>query len=431
MSSCQELISALNSGLYAPAFSRLYPSLPAPKARLRALSVAESFVRTFPSSSAQSAVLFSSPGRTELGGNHTDHQHGRVLCAAVELDILACAAPNATTTVRLLSEGYPLISVDLNDLAPRPGEAGTSEALVRGIAARMVQAGHIPSGFDACLVSAVPAGSGLSSSAAFEILIGVIFNHFFCGSAFGPIQLAQMGQYAENLYFGKPCGLMDQLACAYGGVTAIDFRDPSAPVVEAIPFDFSASSHALCIIDTGSCHADLTDDYAAIPREMGAVAAVFGKSVLRDVSEEDFLAALPSLRQTCGDRAVLRALHFYRETNRAAAESQALHRGDLPAFLSLVNESGLSSALLLQNSFSPAHPRQQAVSYALAAARELLQGEGAVRVHGGGFAGTIQAFVPRNKLSAFIAGMETFFAPGCCHCLQIRPAGGCALTPAP
>ena len=426
MYSCTQLLQALEDGsldqrlalVYAPDGAGL------DQARTRALRVTNSLLKTFDPPSQSPAGLFSGPGRTEIGGNHTDHQRGHVLCASVDMDMLACAVPNGSRRIRIQSEGYPFLEVDLDDLALRPEEANSSAALVRGVAAKLVQKGYPIAGFDACVTSSVLSGSGLSSSAAYEILVGNILNHFFCGGALDAIELAKVGQYAENVYFGKPCGLMDQMGASIGGAVAIDFQDPANPVVVQADYDFAQSGHALCIIDTGSCHADLTGDYADITTEMGGVAACFDKEVLREVPEEEFRAAIPHLRQVCGDRAVLRALHYYDDDRRAVQEAEALKRGDFAAFLALVNASGLSSSLHLQNAWSPANPKQQAIPLALALGRELLGGSGALRVHGGGFAGTIQAFVPMEQLEAFKAGMEAVLGQGKCHVLRIRPQGG-------
>ena len=371
--------------------------------------------------------VFSAPGRTEIGGNHTDHQHGCVLAGAVNLDTVAAVARSERGAIRVLSEGYPLCEVSLSELEAVPAEAGTTKALVRGIAARFAALGHAPVAFDAYVTSNVLSGSGLSSSAAYEILVATIIDCFFGGGTLDPVERAKVGQYAENVYFGKPCGLMDQMGSSVGGAVAIDFADPAAPVVKKVEYDFTRSGHALCIVDTGSCHADLTDDYADITREMGAVAAHFGKKFLRDVDEGAFRAALPQLRQECGDRAVLRTMHFFEEDCRAEQEAQALEQGDFAAFLALVDQSGLSSALNLQNTWSAAAPQQQAIPVALAVGRELLGGSGAIRVHGGGFAGTIQAFVPNEKLETFQQGMEELLGPGMCHILHIRPQGGCVV----
>ncbi|MCI8914024.1 MAG: galactokinase [Lawsonibacter sp.] len=383
-------------------------------------------MKTFAPSGA--AVLFSGPGRTEIGGNHTDHQHGRVLCGSVDMDMLACAAPNGKNVIRIQSEGYPALEVELEELAVRPGEANTSAALVRGVAARVRELGYSLTGFDACVTSTVLSGSGLSSSAAYEVLVGNILNRFSCGGALDAVTIAKIGQYAENVYFGKPCGLMDQMGSSVGGAVAIDFANPADPVVEKVDYDFSQSGHALCIVDTVSSHGDLTGDYAAVTQEMGAVAAHFGRSVLREVPEDNFRAELPALRKACGDRAVLRALHFYDDDRRAVQEAQALKDGDFGRFLTLVNASGRSSSLHLQNTWSTADPRQQAIPVVLALGAELLEGQGAIRVHGGGFAGTVQAFVPNNMLEGFRSGMEGLLGAGTCHVLYIRPQGGCVVA---
>ncbi len=423
-----QLLQTLSDGQHDPVLAALYAldgtreSLD--KARARAVHVVSRFIEEFSPASDAAAALFTGPGRTEIGGNHTDHQHGHVLCGSVDLDMLACAAPNGLDVIRVHSEGYPALEVALDSLSPREDEKNTSAALVRGVAAKIAELGHTLCGFDAYVTSNVLSGSGLSSSAAYEVLIGNILNHLCCGGALDPVEIAKIGQYAENVYFGKPCGLMDQMGSAVGGAVAIDFHDPASPVVRRADYDFSASGHALCIVDTASSHGDLTDDYADITREMGAVAAYFGQKFLRDVPEADFHAALPALRASCGDRAVLRALHYYEDDRRAVEEAEALAAGDFPRFLALVNASGLSSALHLQNTWSISDPRQQAIPVCLAVGRELLEGTGAIRVHGGGFAGTIQAFVPNDKLVSFKTGMEALLGPGKCHILHIRPQGG-------
>ena len=423
-----QLLQTLSDGQHDQTLAALYAldgtreSLD--KARARAVHVVSRFIEEFSPASDAAAALFTGPGRTEIGGNHTDHQHGHVLCGSVDLDMLACAAPNGLDVIRVHSEGYPALEVALDSLSPREDEKNTSAALVRGVAAKIAELGHTLCGFDAYVTSNVLSGSGLSSSAAYEVLIGNILNHLCCGGALDPVEIAKIGQYAENVYFGKPCGLMDQMGSAVGGAVAIDFHDPASPVVRRADYDFSASGHALCIVDTASSHGDLTDDYADITREMGAVAAYFGQKFLRDVPEADFHAALPALRASCGDRAVLRAMHYYEDDRRAVEEAEALAAGDFPRFLALVNASGLSSALHLQNTWSISDPRQQAIPVCLAVGRELLEGTGAIRVHGGGFAGTIQAFVPNDKLVSFKSGMESLLGPGKCHILHIRPQGG-------
>ncbi len=392
-------------------------------ARGRCQKVMESFEAAF---GRAPEALFSAPGRTELGGNHTDHQHGRVLAAGVNLDILAAAAANHTGVIRFQSEGYPVIEVDLRELEPKEEEKNSSAALIRGVAARMAQLGCPLGdwGLDAALVSSVPGGSGLSSSAAFEVLVGTMVDHLFWDGKRSSVEIAQIGQYAENVYFGKPCGLMDQTASSVGGVVAIDFADTARPVVEAIALDLAAGGYALCILDSGADHADLTSEYASITQELAAVCGCFGKKVLREVPEEDFLANLPKVRAAAGDRGTLRALHVYGENRRAAQEAQALREGDIPRFLRLVRESGRSSALYLQNVVPTGQREKQELLLTIALAERLLEGEGAVRVHGGGFGGTAQAFVPLKKLPAFQAGIEAVLGEGSCHVLSIRPVGG-------
>jgi len=428
--SCHTLLSSLRAGDHDKALAALYALDGAQnsldRARDRACRVVQSLMDTF--SPAENAALFSGPGRTEIGGNHTDHQHGRVLCGSVDMDMLACAAPNGKNIIRIQSEGYPALEIGLDDLSVREEEKNTSAALVRGVAARVRELGFTLAGFDACVTSTVLSGSGLSSSAAYETLVGNIFNHFCCEDKLDPVTIAKIGQYAENVYFGKPCGLMDQMGSSVGGAVFIDFNDPANPVVERVDYDFTRSGHALCIVDTASSHGDLTDDYTDITKEMGAVAAHFGRTVLRDVPLEDFHAAVPALRQKCGDRAVLRAMHFYSDDRRAVQEAGALKKGNFEAFLNMVNASGLSSSLCLQNTWSIHDPKQQAIPLALTVGEHLLDGMGAIRVHGGGFAGTIQAWVPEEYLPVFKNGIEELFGPGKCHVLHIRPVGGCMVA---
>ncbi len=388
------------------------------------MQIREKFEKTFHTIPTH---VFSAPGRTELSGNHTDHQHGLVLAAAVELDTRAAVALNGTSMIRVLSEGYPLCEVDLRDLSIRAGEKNTTAALIRGVAAGFAQRGCTLSGFDAYVTSTVLPGSGLSSSAAFEVMLGTAINHLFSGCA-NAVEIAKIAQYAENVYFGKPCGLMDQMASSVGGCVAIDFADPTVPVVTPVEFDFSACGHTLCIIDSGASHADLTDEYAAIPAELRTVCALFGRTVLRDVPETDFYAAIPRVRAAAGDRAVLRAIHIYDENRRVAAQVAALQRGDFHDFLRYVNLSGFSSQNLLQNVIPTGATAHQEVAMALALARHLLGGRGACRVHGGGFAGTIQAFVPDDMLPAFRTGIDAVLGEGSCHILSIRPVGGTIVT---
>ena len=374
----------------------------------------------------KAGFLFSAPGRTELGGNHTDHQLGRVLAAAVDLDTVAAVALNGQKEIRVLSEGYPLCRIDLADLSIRPEENGSTAALIRGVAAGIAAGGHSVPGFDAYVRSRVLPGSGLSSSAAFEVLIGTICNTLGnCGLS--AVAIAQLGQYAENVFFGKPCGLMDQTASSVGGIVTIDFADQAHPVVEPLAFDFAACGHALCIIDSGADHADLTDEYAAIPGELQAVSRVFGQEHLRQVSEAEFYARLPEVRRAAGDRATLRAIHIFEDNRRVEQQVAALKANDFARFLALVNQSGLSSWLYLQNVVPTGATRHQELALALALASHLLGGRGACRVHGGGFAGTIQAFVPMDMLERFRSGVEAVLGEGSCHVLSIRPQGGTVL----
>ena len=367
---------------------------------------------------------FSAPGRSEIGGNHTDHQRGRVLAAAVNLDTRAAVRLNGTDTIRVQSKGYPMSTVKVTELQPVESERNSTPALIRGVVARFVQMGCEVSGFDAYCESTVLPGSGLSSSAAYEVLMGTIVNHLFFGGQAAQPQIAQIGQYAENVFFGKPCGLMDQMASAVGNLITIDFFDKENPVIRPVKVDFSAYGHALCIIDSGADHADLTDEYAAVPGEMKAVAAYFGKEVLTQINEADFYAAIPQLRKTCGDRAVLRAVHFYQENARVPRQVAALEGGDFETFLDLIRESGRSSWMYLQNVIPAGYTRHQDVAVALALCEHYLEGRGAFRVHGGGFAGTVQAFVPVDLLESFRAGIDGALGEGACHVLSIRPQGG-------
>ena len=370
---------------------------------------------------------FSAPGRTEIGGNHTDHQRGRVLAGAVNLDTVAAVRPNGTNTIRIQSKGYPLSIVQLDNLSPVAQEVNTTPALIRGVAARFTQLGCKVEGFDAYCESSVLPGSGLSSSAAYEVLIGTIINHLFFDGRVSQAEVAQIGQYAENVFFGKPCGLMDQTASAVGNLVTIDFFQKDHPVIEPVDFDFASSGHALCIIDSGADHADLTDEYAAIPGEIKAVAAQFGKEVLTQIDEAEFYARVPQLRQICGDRAVMRCIHFYQENARVPQQVAALREGNFDKFLSLIKQSGCSSWMYLQNVIPAGYKAHQDVAVALGLAEHYLQGRGAYRVHGGGFAGTIQAFVPFDILDDFVAGMDAALGQGACHVLSIRPQGGVEL----
>ena len=353
---------------------------------------------------------FSAPGRTEISGNHTDHQRGRVLAGAVNLDTQAAVRVNGTDKIRIQSKGYPMCQVELSQLEPVESEINSTPALVRGVAARFVQLGCRVQGFDAYVESTVLPGSGLSSSAAYEVLVGTIINHLFFDAKVSQPEIAQIGQYAENVFFGKPCGLMDQTASAVGGLVTIDFADKDHPVIRPVDFDFSTTGHALCIIDSRADHADLTDEYAAVTRELKEVSRFFGKEVITEIPEEEFYAGLSKLREVCPDRAVMRAIHEYNENRRVPQQVACLERGDFEGFLKLTKESGFSSWMYLQNVIPLGYVDQQ--------------GKGAYRVHGGGFAGTVQAFVPMEILESFRQGIDGALGEGACHVLDIRPQGG-------
>jgi len=390
----------------------------------RFAKVIKGFQVTFPKNAQAQIGLYSAPGRTEIGGNHTDHQYGCVLAASVNLDAIAAAALNGTNVIRFYSEGYGMIEADLSVLEPVESEKESTLALIRGMAALAMKKGYDVKGIDVYCTSNVLGGSGLSSSAAFETLMGVILNDMFCGNVFDAVEIAKMGQITENQYFGKPSGLMDQSASSVGGVVAIDFGDPENPKVEKINLDLTGEGYALCIIDSKSSHADLTDAYASIPREMKAVAATFGMSHLRGLTKEDLIAKTGAIRKVCGDRAFLRAIHFVLDNERAQQEAAALKAGDFDKFLEIVKASGRSSYMYLQNISVEGAVDNQAVGVALSLCDVLLDGRGAFRVHGGGFAGTVQAFVPLDMLDYFKTNIENAIAPGCCHVLSIRPVGG-------
>ncbi|WP_411675769.1 galactokinase [Caproicibacter sp.] len=389
--------------------------------RLRLLRAVEKFEELF--GADRDIRVYSAPGRTEIGGNHTDHQGGRVLAAGVDLDAVGVASAGGDG-ITVHSEGFSPDRLNPAELMPRAGEEGSSAALIRGICAGLAARGLKIGGFRAYTQSDVLPGSGLSSSAAFEVLIGRIADDLFGSGDADPVQIAQIGQDAENRYFGKPCGLMDQTACAVGGFAMIDFQDAKRPAVEKIPFDFSGCGYRLCIIDTKGSHAGLTADYAAIPEEMRRVAACFGKTLLSQVSEEEFYAELARVRSQTGDRAVLRAIHFFGDNRRVAQQAAALRENRFADFLSLVRESGRSSFQYLQNVYSPSRVEEQGVALGLALCERLLSGcGGAWRLHGGGFAGTVQAYVPKNDFDGFRREAEAVFGPGSCVPLAVRTAG--------
>ena len=409
----------LTAGKYDEKLCKLYGSSDAVLAaqRARYLQAAENFSCLYPE--WEEIAVFSAPGRTEIGGNHTDHQHGCVLAASVDLDVIAIVAFHDEHVIRLQSAGYPQDYVDLCDLTVHPEEKGKSAALIRGVVSRFQEMGVAVGGFDAYTTSNVLSGSGLSSSAAFEVLIGTIIDQHYHAGAAGAVEIAKIGQYAENRYFGKKSGLMDQMASSVGGLVYMDFADPAHPAMERIDCDLGASGYGLFIVDSGADHADLTADYAAIPAELEQVCRVFGAEVLRQVDETEFYRRLPAVRAAAGDRAVLRAIHVFDENRRAAAEAEALRKRDFPAFLALVNASGASSWQYLQNVTS-GDPRQQALAVTLAVCRRALGGQGAVRVHGGGFAGTALAFVPDDRREMFRRTVEQTLGADKCRLLSVR-----------
>ncbi len=369
------------------------------------------------------ASLFSAPGRSEVGGNHTDHQLGRVLAAAVTMDTRSVAARRSDNVVRIHSQGYTPLCVSLDHLSPEAKEQNASEALVRGIAEKLTQNGRAVGGFDAVTASDVPKGSGLSSSAAFSILVCTIFSELYNDGMIPPVEQALASKYAENQHFGKPSGLMDQLACAVGGFITIDFENPDEPKIEKIDCDLAALGYAVCIVNCGGNHADLTPEYAAVTKEMGDIARCFGKEVLREVDEGEFYASLGYLRKDVSDRAILRAMHFFGDNARVPQQAEALKRKDIEAFRKLMNESGRSSFMLLQN-VCPTDASERGLALALALSERVLGAHGAWRVHGGGFAGTIQALVPLGMVEAYQLEMERAFGPGCCYRFAVRPVGG-------
>ena len=370
-------------------------------------------------------TLYSVAGRSELSGNHTDHNFGCVVAASIDLDIIAVASAREDSVIAIKSEGFPEDVVDFSKYnAPIEAKFGSSESIIAGMVQGFVKDGYAVGGFDAYTTSNVLKGSGLSSSAAFEDMVGNILSHMYNDGKVDNVEIAKLAQYSENVFFGKPCGLMDQVACAVGGIVAIDFKDPKAPVINKVDFDISAAGYNLCIVNTGGNHADLTDDYASVPAEMKSVAAFFGKSVLREVDEAEVVANLAALRESVGDRAILRALHFFGENKRVATQKAALEAGDLDAYFAQVIASGKSSFCYLQNVYTTKNLREQGLSLALCLAEQYLAGKkAAYRVHGGGFAGTIQAYVPMSDVEGFRALMDGVFGEGKCIVLRIRPEG--------
>ncbi len=415
----------LQSGGYDTALVTLYGEECLPAARARWVAAAEKFTHLF--GERETVRLFSASGRTELAGNHTDHNHGRVLAASVQLDTIAVVAPRSDSTVCVHSEGYAPLTLVMNDLAVHEDERGTSAALIRGTAARLAELGSKLGGFEAYITSDVPEGSGLSSSAAYEVLIATIFNALFNQNRFSPAELALAAQYAENVYFGKPCGVLDQMTIAVGGAVAMDFADSANPIIHRITVDLDAHGYVLCVVNTGGSHADLTEDYAAVTREMKAVSEKMGVGFLRETSYKAVLERSSTLRETCGDRALLRAFHFFAEDKRADEMAKALKNGDMATYQHLMRASGNSSFRFLQNLYSNKAVDCQGLSLGIFVGEQILGDAGAVRVHGGGFAGTVQALLPKTHLPSFREAMETVFGADCCYVLRIRPVGSVCL----
>ena len=414
-----KLKNKILSGGFDGDFIKLYGETE--NSRSRYAGACDKFLEYF--KTGDDMMLFSAPGRTEVGGNHTDHQHGRVLAGSVNLDVIAVACKNSDNVVRIKSAGYPMDEIRLDSLDIDPAETGRAASLIRGMCAFIKEKGFEFGGFDAYTTSNVLKGSGLSSSAAFEVLIGNIISGLF-GCDIPAVEIAKIAQKAENVYFGKPSGLMDQMASSVGGFTGIDFKDTDNPVIERVDFDLKAQKHSLCIINTGGNHADLTSDYAAITDDCKKISGYFGAGYLREVEEAAFYDKIGALRAEFGDRAVLRAIHFFDDNKRALLEKEALKNGDFSEFLRLINESGNSSYKYLQNVFSVGAPNEQGLSLALCLTEKYLNGRGACRVHGGGFAGTIQCFVPDDMLDGYKAMIEKVFGAGSCYVLNIRPIGG-------
>ena len=418
-----ELKTALLGGQFDARLTYIYGEAALEMQKARYASAVTEFEKLY--GADRDAALYSVAGRSELSGNHTDHNFGCVVAASIDLDIIAVAAPNSENVIRVKSEGFPEDVVDLNAFkTPDPNRFGRSDALIAGMAAGFLKDGYKVGGFDAYTTSNVLKGSGISSSAAFEDMIGNILNHIYNDGNVDNVEIAKLAQYSENQFFGKPCGLMDQMACGVGGIIAIDFADPTDPIIEKVNFDITAAGYNLCIVNTGGNHADLTDDYASVPAEMKAVAAAFGKKVLREVDEAELIAKIPALRETLGDRAIMRALHFFAENRRVSLQKEALAKGDLDKFFENVIASGRSSFCYLQNVYTCKNLTEQGLSLALCLAERVLGGKKAAwRVHGGGFAGTIQAFVPTEDVEAFRATMDAAFGEGRCMVLRIRPVG--------
>ena len=415
---------AILEGKYDKTFAYLYPDS-IENVRQRYIKACDNFLNFF--GERENIRIFSAPGRTEVGGNHTDHQHGRVLAGSVNLDVIAIVCENNDNIIRIESEGYKVDPVDLNDLEAKESEYGKTSALIRGCAATFKKEGYKIGGFDAFTTSDVLGGSGLSSSAAYEVMLCNVLSGLFNDSKVNRVDIAKFSQRAEREFFGKPCGLLDQMASSQGGFTSIDFNDPATPIVEKIDFDIAAHGYTLCVIDTHGDHADLTGDYADITIECREVSRFFGKDFLRDVDVNEFYSSLAALREKFGDRAVLRAIHFFGDDSRVEEQKKALKQDNFEHFLDLVNESGDSSYKYLQNVYSTSNVNAQGLSLALAITERFLKGDGACRVHGGGFAGTIQCYIPTDRIEEYSKTINAVFGEGSCCILNIRPIGGCEI----
>lgn len=418
-----ELIAKIENGELDSELKKVYVTDSAvEEQKPRYVKTINKFIQLF--GDDRDVIVLSAPGRTEICGNHTDHNNGKVLAASINLDAIAVASKSDKPVINEKSEGHAMNAVDLTNLEPAEDNYGKSAAMIKGVAAGLKNNGYEIGGFDACTTSDVMGGSGLSSSAAFEVLIGTILSHLYNDGKVDAITIAKLAQYSENVYFGKPSGLLDQMASSVGTFVTIDFESTQEPVVKKIDFDFDKSAHALCIVDTHGSHSDLTDDYAAVRGEMESVAKAMGKNVLREISFDDFKKALPELNGKVNDRAILRAFHFYNENIRVDKAIEYLEANDFEGFKEVITDSGMSSYLYNQNVYSPKNPTDQKLSLALCLSQELLKGKGAWRVHGGGFAGTIQAFVPIDVLDEYKKSIETVFGEGSCYVLIIRPVGG-------
>ena len=419
----KEMISAIEAGKFDENLKRVYVLDSAVKEqRDRYVELLNTFGELF--GWERDVNVVSAPGRTEVCGNHTDHNNGKVLAASINLDAIAVVSKNDDNIIRVKSQGHRMNLVDLDDLIPNEEKFGDSTALVQGVAAGVKELGFEVKGFDACTTSDVMGGSGLSSSAAFEVLLGSILSYVYNDGKISNVDIAKISQMSENKFFGKPCGLLDQMASSVGTFVTIDFKSVLEPEIKKVDFDFSKSGHTLCIVDTHGNHSDLTDDYAAVRQEMESVANAMGKSVLREISYFDFFEAIPELTEKVNDRAILRAIHFFNENKRVDKAIECLENNDFEGFKQVIIESGRSSYMLNQNVYSPKNPTEQKLSLALAMSEEILKGRGAWRVHGGGFAGTIQAFVPNDMLDEYKSTIESVFGKGSCYVLIIRPVGG-------